>query len=347
MTILNVVLVVAATLLGLLLLLLLLVRVVLPWWLRRKFGAMAELSQGAGLAARITLVPIEAPWQQPQVDSLIGQMQNAGFVEVGRYAVPQMPGMQLWAGAHPQDGAAAAIYDHPSLPPFFDLVRVYAHQATCTVTSNSIHDPDNVPPGNIVVADPTLSPGSALVVLRDQPDAGVRMPVDAANFAPVFIELYARSMDHILARRMPDAEQMRRVGERMAEVTGEPMPALDDAQMAIAVRMQRATRVEALRQAVIDRFLESGQIDAREWERLRDGVIVVHELLEPAEAADLARSGADWERSEALVAQVLAEGLSALDTFDRIVAALPAPQRPRLLGEVDHPLYAQVLAVPG
>jgi hypothetical protein len=347
MTILNVVLVVAATLLGLLLLLWLLVRVVLPWWLRRKFGAMADLPQGGGLAARITLAPIEASWQQPQVDAMIGQMLTAGFAEAGRYAVPQMPGMQLWAGTHPQDGVAAVIYDHPSLPPFYDLVRVYAHQASCTVSTNPIHDPQNVPPGNVVLADPTLSPGAALTVLRDQPEAGICMPLDAANFAPVFIELYARSMDHMLARGMPDAEQMRRVGERMAEVTGEPMPALDDAQMAMAVRMQRATRVQALQQAVIDRFLESGQIDAREWERLRDGVIVVHELLEPSEAADLARSGADWERTEALVGQVLAEGLSALDTFEKIVAALPAPQRPRLLGEVDHPLYAQVLAMPG
>ena len=136
---------------------------------------------------------------------------------------------------------------------------------------------------------------------------------------------------------------MREVGERVAAATGEPMPQLDDRQMAKAVDMERASRLAALEQAIIDRFLQSGQIDAREWERVRDRVSVVHDLLGRDDAADLARSRTDWEAAQPLVDAILAESLSPSETFDRISESLPPTQRVRVIGDVDHPLYAQIL----
>jgi hypothetical protein len=341
MTLLNVLIVAVATLIGLLLLLWLLLRYALPWWLARRIAAMANMPQ-TGIAARITLVPTAQAWQQPATAGLIKAMQAAGFAEIGRYSVPEMPGMQLWTGTHPHDGVAAAVYDHNVMPSFFDLVRVYDDYRTCTVSTNPIHDPGNVPPGSRCVADPALSPAEAFVALRAQPFDGDALWVDALNFAPVFIELYARSIDHILAKKMPDAETMRQVGERVSEATGQPVPQLDERQMRMAVEMERANRLSALQEAIIDRFLQSGQIDAREWERVRDRVMVVHDLLSREDAADLARTAADWELSQPVVDEVVAEALSPLDTFEKIASVLPEAQRLRLLGEVDHPLYAQL-----
>jgi hypothetical protein len=341
MTLLNIIIVVVTTLIGLILLLWLLLRYALPWWLGRKIAAMANMPQ-TGIAARITLAPTAQPWQQPGTAGLVEQMLGTGFVEVGRYAVPEMQGMQLWTGTHPRDGVAAAVYDHNRLPSFFDVVRVYDDHRTCTVTTNPIHDPENVPPGSRWIADPALSPADAFAALRAQPMDGDALRVDALNFAPVFIELYARSVDHILSKDMPDAEKMRQVGARVSEATGDPVPQLDERQMALAVEMERASRLSALQEAIVDRFLQSGQIDAREWERVRDRVIVVHDLLSREDAADLARTAADWEISQPVVDEVVAEGLSPLDTFEKIASVLPESQRLRLLGEVDHPLYAQI-----
>ena len=59
-------------------------------------------------------------------------------------------------------------------------------------------------------------------------------------------------------------------------------------------------------------------------------------------AAGLARSNCDYSAIEPMVERVLAQELSPLDTFEKITAALPESQRLRLLGEVDHPLYAQL-----
>ncbi len=345
MTLLNVLIVVLATLIGLLVLLWLLLRFALPWWLKRKIEAMAAMPQNAGIAARISLVPTVKPWQKMQTAERIGQMLATGFEEIGRYAVPEMPGMQLWAGHHPQEGVAAVIYDHNVMPVFYDIVRTYADYSTCTVSTNPIHDPANVPPGSRCIADATLEPAAAFAALREQPHAGEPLPLHPENFEPVFLELYARSIDHILAKRMPDAEHMREVGERVSAATGQPVPQLDDAQMQFAVDLERQSRLAALQQAIVDRFLQSGQIDAREWERVRDRVVVVHDLLSREDAAGIARGDADGDTVDALVTAALAEPLSPFETFEKISAGLPAAQRARVLGEVDHPLYAQLVLV--
>lgn len=334
--------VILTTLIGCVVLLWLLLRFALPWWLRRKIAAMAGMAQNPGIAARITLVPAAQAWQQPGTAGLIDEMLALGFDEVGRFAVPEMPTMQLWAGSHPQDGVAAAVYDHGTMPLFFDLLQVYDDHATCTVTTNPIHDPGNVPPGSRCFADPAMQPRTALDMLRAQPVAGNPLPLDAGNFEPIFIELYARSIDHILSKQMPDADAMRAVGARVSEATGTPVPELDDAQMQLAVDMQRGTRLAALQEAIVDRYLQSGQIGAREWERVRDRLAIVHDLLSREDAADLARSNCDYSAIEPMIQRVLAQELSPLDTFEKITAALPESQRLRLLGEVDHPLYAQL-----
>lgn len=342
MTVTQILIVVLATLIGFVMLLWLLLRFALPWWLSRKIAAMVNLPQNPGIAARITMVPTTEGWQQQQTAGLIEQMFAQGFDEVGRFSVPEMPTMQLWTGYQPLDGIAAAIYDHGKMPSFFDLVRVYEDYGTCTVSTNPIHDPENVPQGSACIADPAMTPETALDTLRAQPLAGNVMTVDAGNFSLVFTELYARSIDHILSKKMPDAEKMRRVGERVSEATGTPVPQLDDRQMQWAVETERGNRLSALQEAIIDRFLQSGEIEAREWERVRDRVVVVHDLLSREDAADLARMAADWEATEPVVASVLSQSLSPLDTFEHIAVLLPETQRLRLLGEVDHPLYSQL-----
>ena len=342
MTLLQILIVIIATLAGGMILLWLLLRFALPWWLARNIAAMGHLPQSPGIAARVSLVPAKQDWQQPKTAGLVDQLLTLGFNEVGRFSVPEMPTMQLWTGSHPHDGVAAAVYDHGQMPSFFDLVRVYEDYSTCTVSSNPIHDPQNIPYGSARIADPAVTPQAALDVLREQPLTGNVMIVDAGNFSPVFVELYARSIDHILTKNIPDADKMRSVGARVSEAIGTPVAELDDRQMQWAVEMERSNRLAALQQAIIDRFLQSGQVDAREWERVRDRVVVVHDLLSHEDAADLARMSADWEAAEPIASSALAALLSPLDTFERIADQLPEAHRLKLLGEVDHPLYAQL-----
>ena len=181
------------------------------------------------------------------------------------------------------------------------------------------------------------------VVLCDQPLREGVMRVDAANFTTIFAELYARAIEHILTKNQPDAAKMRETGRRMAEAQGLPAPELDDAQMDLAVELHRVSRLAALQEAILERFAGSGEVAATEWARLRDRVVVVHDLLGREEAAEIARAASDRRTSQPIIDAVLAEQLPPIDTFERITAQLPAPQRLRLVGEVDHPLYAQIV----
>lgn len=324
-------------------LLLLLIWVVLR---RRRGAAPAGAAQrDPGPAARIDLTPHSGDWHRPEAAALSGQLRALGFDDVGRFAVPQMAPMRLWAGTQGETGFAAVVYDHPELPPFFDLVRAYMDGSSCTVTSSALHDPANLPPGNVCVADPGFSPEDAFDTLLSQPLAGAPLKVDAGNFASVFTAQYARSMDYILSRPSPDGAKMQAVGAKQAEVTGTPMPALDDGLMRHAVDLERQSRLAALEQAIGARLIESGEMDAAHWRTLQPSALCVHDLLTAEEAAALiVRGSADPGTARAAADAALALGLPPIDTAETMIAALPEGLRPKLIGEVDHPLYAQVYA---
>ena len=322
-------------------LLLLLIWVVL----RRRRGTAAPRRERMepGLAARIDLSPHTGDWHRPEAAGLAAQLRVLGFDEVGRFAVPQMAPMRLWAGTQGETGFAAVVYDHPEVPPFFDLVRAYMDGSSCTVTSSALHDPANLPPGNVCVADPGLTPEDAFDTLLAQPLAGSPLKVDAGNFIAVFTAQYARSMDYILSRPPPDAAKMQEVGRKMADLTGTPMPALDEGLMRHAVDLERQSRLAGLEQAIGARLVESGEVDAGTWRTLQPSALCVHDLLTAEEAAALiVRGSADPGAARVAADAALALGLPPIDTAETMVAALSEGIRPKLLGEVDHPLYAQV-----
>lgn len=317
----------------------------LVWFVLRRRGAGARVARERlepSLAARIDLVPHAGDWHRPEAAALAGQLKALGFEDAGRFAVPQMAPMRLWAGTQAETGFAAVVYDHPELPAFFDLVRAYLDGSSCTVTSSALHDPANLPPGNVCVADPGFSPEDAFDTLLSQPLDGTPLKVDAGNFVPVFTAQYARSMDYILSRPAPDAVKMREVGAKMAELTGTPMPQLDDGLMRQAVDLERQSRLSALESAIGARLVESGEVDADAWRVLQPSALCVHDLLTAEEAASLVVRGCSDPAARAAADAALALGLPPIDTAEAVVAALPDSARPKLLGEVDHPLYAQV-----
>lgn len=322
----------------------------LIWFVLRRRGGSASPRRERrepGLAARIDLTPHTGDWHRPEAAGLAGQLRALGFEEVGRFAVPQMAPMRLWAGTQGETGFAAVVYDHPDLPPFFDLVRAYLDGSSCTVTNSALHDPANLPPGNVCVADPRITPEDAFDTLLAQPLDGTPLKVDAGNFVAVFTAQYARSMDYILSRPPPDAAKMQEVGAKMAELTGTPMPALDEGLMRHAVDLERQSRLAGLEQAIGARLVESGEVEAGAWRALQPSALCIHDLLTPEEAAALiVRGSADPGMARPAADAALAMGLPPIDTAETLLAALPEAVRPRLVGEVDHPLYAQVYAPP-
>ena len=305
-----------------------------------------------GLSTRIDLVPHEGGWHRTEAAAIAARLRAMGFEEVGRFAVPQMAPMQLWAGTQDETGFAAMVYDHPQMATFFDLVRAYTDGRSCTVTSSPTHDPAHLPPGNACIADPELSPEDAFDTLLAQPLEGTPQKVGPANFVGMFTAQYARAMDHILSP--PQAAPQPPVG-RAVEPSSPPAqpvapvapvpPPPDDTLMRHAVDLERQSRLQTLADAIGARLVESGDVDAGVWARLKGAALCVHDLLTAEEAAGaLVGMSADPDTARNAATAALALGLPPIDTVEALLAALPEPLRPQLLGEVDHPLYAQVYA---
>lgn len=297
----------------------------------------AQIGQ-AGVAARISLKPLDEPFHHPEIiERLIAELEDLGYREVGRYSVPEMPTLQFWGGAHPEDGSGATVVDHSMIAPFFELCLVSDNDArhTLTVTTNPTHNPAHTRTGTRVIADGAFTPMAARSELLRTAADEAYLRFDAENFESIFVDLYARQMDFILAKGGPTEADMRREAARMAD-----LPELDDDQMQMALRMSRASHQQALEDAIIDRFLKRYDLPAHEWERLRDRVIVVHDRMNGEEICEHALSHAGAEVDEIEVERILLVSDSRTAAFHALQELLPMAERFRLIGRTDEPVGA-------
>jgi hypothetical protein len=261
---------------------------------------------------------------------------------VGTYEVPEMEGVRLWAGFHPAAGFAVAVYEHPAMAPWFDVVRIYDSLDTDTFTSSAMHDPTHVPPTSFTRAEPGLEPRSAHAAMLELPARAVVRRIDSDNWCSSFIEVYARSMDHILSLGSPGLSAM----ERNIEVFGGPR-GMTVAQKQLAVEMSRADHAAALETALLDRFLERGTVSAHEWQRLESRVVVVHERMTKGEVVALALDSSPWSDDHPRVADLMARlANSSIELFESIGEMLPESDRHRLLGSVETPVRARIYVAP-
>jgi hypothetical protein len=318
----------------------------LRWRIKRYAGSdaakWAQIGQ-AGVAARISLKPLDAPFHHPeQVERLIAEVQALGYREHARYSVPEMPTVQLWAGLHPEDGSGATVVDHAVMSPFFELCWVFGEDRhSFTVSTNPTHNPNNLRPGSRMIADSAFTPATARSeLLRSAGDENYAR-FDAENFEEIFLDLYARQMDFILAKGGPTEADMRREAARMQD-----LPQLDDQQMQMALQMSRASHQQALEDAIIDRYLKRWELPAHEWERLRDRVIVIHDKMNAEEICGHALGHVNEEVDEIEVERILLVSESRTAAFDALQQMLPMSSRHRLIGRTDEPVGAALYEQP-
>lgn len=312
----NVALTVVASVAASLLSLYVLVRSALPMWLRRRMRA--QMADGVvpirALSATVDFVPIDdaTRWQQTATEQVAAAFTELGYRSAGRSRVPQIDGLEVYFGTH-SDGTAVAVYDHRDLPTFFDVVRTATNESSSYVTTSPLHDPGATPPGVVVVADPALTPSTAVELLHSLAPTGDLLPATADNVHRLARESYERQMAHIVTGTAPTVDEMRTVADRYAAATGVPGPTVDAAGGRLAAEVHRWERERVLHELVIQEFLRSGAVTAAEWDRMRDRVVVLHEGMSPEDRASL----------------------------------VPDPQGATLVGTVDRPVKATVYLLAG
>jgi hypothetical protein len=286
----------------------------LRWWVRRRILAAIAAGQSpeTAIAPSIHFEPIDGDtrWQQSSTPAVFERFAALGYVGAGRFRVPEIAGMEVVFGTHP-DGTAAAVYDHATVPTFFDVVRMATDETSDYVTTTPFHDPAQTPPGVLAVADDSLSPEEAVDLLRGLRPTGTLLRATAQNVCALAAASYERQIAHILLMQSPTEDQMRAVGERVAAVTGSEAPVLDDEGLRFAAEIQRHLRERALVELIVQSFLRTNPIRAEEWERMRDHVVVIHDRMSPEEREEL----------------------------------LPDPEAAKVLGRVERPIPAKIYLV--
>ena len=109
------------------------------------------------------------------VDSLAG----VGFVDAGVHSVPEMPGVIVQVLAHPGEGFYAAVYEHPAVGHWIDLVCKFQDGTSITWTTSKPTGLDPRP-GHPMVNLPGMDP---TLVYEKARATRPRRPVEPASIA--------------------------------------------------------------------------------------------------------------------------------------------------------------------
>lgn len=339
-------------------------------WLTRKIGNVCEsvvqLVQASGLPPfRIHLEPEPAPaWSDAAaIAELTRAFADVGYDPAGDFRVREMEGFALRAFWHPETGFYAVVYDHPDAGLYADAFREFEGGGSVTISTAPATGMDRPPHAPLFRLDEAIRADGAVERLhaRLRHEAigrkGARTRPEA--FAAIFQEAWSREMDWRIARGGITRTEI----ERIAEVTGEPLPS--DAQVELIQGVWRGAIAGFVAEEVQRTWLANAALGAAEWERVRDRVVIVHEQGEVEDWIDAlawsvvegegASGGVDLEDDEACsdAHQAARDRIAPLfwerplrDAFADAQALLPEKGRYARLGAVEAPWPADVWAAP-
>lgn len=268
----------------------------LHFWLRWKFGkAFDQIRQLSGMLTPSLVPPLRLSFR-PETDLQWADEEALrrdtafliaeDFQQVGDFQGEESP-VSLRAFVHPERRIWAAIQSLYGIKQWTDLVTWYEDGTTFACANLEDHGMDR-PPWRTARFMPELSiPDLLEQFLAERPANKAMRPVSSADMPQVVSEAYAREMDWRIERGGVTAEEIARTLASDHQ-TAEPQ----------TIRMIQAGWKSAI-SAFMDvqcrkRFLDDGSLSAREWEEVRDRILVVHDRT-PAETLQFALCPDDEE----------------------------------------------------
>lgn len=312
----------------------------LRFWLRRRIEKMA--AAGAfqqPLVLHIKPKRLERSFDNAGAMRLVEAARVLGYEDAGFFEVPELEGITLWGGVHPQDSSMAVVYLHAKLPaPWHEFVRAYTDLSFDMVSSTPVHNPKNTPPESVAVVDTQLTPEAARAALIAMPVRKEILHATTSGFPTLLADSYARSMEHIASLGGLEREDIELINQQFNG------PSLMKEQVDLTQEVMKAQYQHAFQQVLLDRFLESGQISAKAWHALDGNALAVHEKMSDAEAVVLGLNSSETLDDDAPeVAELIKQHQGApIALFEAVNALLPEEERQRLLGEIHAPVRARI-----
>lgn len=312
---------------------------------RKKIVVAVQQAAAAAMGGqprRITLRREDEPvWNAgAEVETRRREFEGLGFEWVGDFDVEEMCGLQLAALLDGERRLIAVVYDHLEAGVFCDVVVCYDDDTTLTVTSSPEVGQLEPMPGHPKIVDPAGSPSALVARLESESEPKTRRPTSASEFRTVFEEAYAQEIDWRNAKGGPDEQEISRIAAKMEdEVAPEHV-----AQVREALKEQAAVQ---LAESCLEQFTRETLLSVSEWEKVRESVVVVHDLQTSEQVVGEFTS---WVELPGDLAEEIAalepSGTPARDFFADLNSRLPEATRYRLLGRVSEPSPADVWAAP-
>lgn len=297
-------------------------------------GAMA----GGGMAARIRLVETEEEGHHPnETAALVSHFESLGFERAGRYRIDELQGLILDALIKPEEEMAAAIYDHPNFPVFYDVTAI-DHEGNCfTITTSPLSHPDNVPAGSQVVIAKGLPVQEAVRRMRAERPEGNWQTIERENVVAAIEDAYAKSMDFQIRKGTISEAYVRQIA-----AVSNPKAKLTAEMIEQAIKQHEQSLRGLIEEACIANFLKTHSLPAADWERARDHVIVVHDRLEIVDIKALI----DPYMPDGQEAKLPREPLPPQEMFLKYLEKYRLMAKFKYLGAVQSPVPARLFRAP-
>lgn len=298
-------------------------------------GAMAS---GGGMAARIRLIESDDEGAHAnETAAMVSHFESLGFQRAGRYRVDELQGLMLDALIKPDEELAAAIYDHPNFPAFYDVTAI-DHEGNCfTITTSPLSHPDNVPAGSKAVIALGLPVQEAVRRMRAERPEGNWQTIERENVVPAIEDAYAKSMDFQIRKGTISEAYVRQIA-----AISNPKAKLTADMISQAIKQHELGLRGLIDEACIANFLKTHNPPAAEWERTRDHVIVVHDRMETGDIKALI----DPYMPEGQEAKLPREPLPPQEMFLKYLEKYRLMAKFKYLGAVESPVSARLFRAP-
>lgn len=304
--------------------------------------ALAMAAAPQGVVARITMELEKLDFSDPRVYQVIEELKALGYASSGRYSVPEMLGMKVWAGTHPKDGSLALVLEHNDRLFCSDLARFYDNGAATGAGTNPIFHAEHYPSHIQYRPFPAGTPMKEIAQwLAARPLQSAIIPATSKNLRMLNTRICADMMDYQLSQPVPVFAAWKDMAVKDAVTLGQPSPELTEQQWQAGYDMYRSSRETATEEAMKDHLLRSGEVSALEWNAIQDDVVFVHDRLDAKTVAARALRLSGWTEDEPPVESLMRKNLSHDALFEAIQALLPPDERFCYLATVSKPLAAR------
>ena len=270
---------------------------------------------------------------------------EAGFEDLGGFAIDELPDARLFALRHPGSHWIALVHEQDELGTWSDVLAFKPDEPQPILVSSILKRAHlYLLPGDPKIHRPAAAEAELVEAARQA--AGrepIVAPVTAEEFQARFEQAFAASVDGRLLQPLEDFEIRRLVKDRSAGATEE----LDDTEFTALKALLPEVINNELRLVCSAQFLRETTLAASDWKQARDRLAVIHDRTPLHELAGRLVYGVSWTRQlKKQLRQTRRQRGTPRELFARLNAVLPPWERYKKIGEVNHPVPADIYRAP-